>query len=147
MLYVNASKPKLKVGDRVEVVRGAPNVFPFHLVTGTFGRVTRVLQGGLFVDVRMDGEYRDQEGWDSSRFKLVEESKREYIVVVKQHGRFAPSAEPRVFKSERQAVAVAKSMAEKHGGEFFVFASVANAVKPKPEIITVEKAVVTNTIS
>jgi hypothetical protein len=56
--------------------------------------------------------------------KIKEEAVSEegiYIVVVKQYGKLAPAAEPRTYKTAKQANKVAEEMAKTHGGKFYAF--------------------------
>lgn len=55
---------------------------------------------------------------------------RGYIVAVEKDGRYAPATTPKEYGSEEQALAVAQSMADRHGGKFYVLQPVAFAERP-----------------
>ena len=77
-----------------------------------------------------------EEAFYTSRFKLapdvtIEDAPvTEFIIMLHSDGMYRPATEPRKFGSKAQAIKVAQVMAEKHGGRFVVFQTVADAVMP-----------------
>lgn len=57
----------------------------------------------------------------------------DYVIMLYEDGKYKPSENPKVLKSERQALHVAKSMSKQHGGTFVAFKAIADATMPQIE--------------
>lgn len=133
-----------KIGDRVRLVKTGKfeDIRYEKIVTGT------VKQLGLRVDrqdlalITWDQPVDYGTEWWIS-FKDIEPASEapkgpvlpalpeEYILILFKDGKYLPSTEPKVYKSEAQAKRVARDMTERHGGEFRVMKLV-GVSKAKP---------------
>jgi hypothetical protein len=112
--------------------------------------VTRVFSGRDLIEVRKIGTSHFTTACPS-RFKLYRAAKpgpwgvdtkpvlrvedapvREFVIMLRQHGKYLPSPEPKTFGSKSQAMKIAEIMANKHGGRFVVFETVGDAELPEP---------------
>lgn len=71
--------------------------------------------------------------WENSLVEAKRPRAEEYVIMLKEDGKYAPASTPRTYVSEKQALHVATDMAKKHGGVFTVFKAVAEAVLPQAE--------------
>lgn len=121
------------VGDRVRVVNAkgmAASVGATATIKGKEYPYLNIVwdrSNGL-ASTQFDGRYMP------SQFeKAPAEPAGEFILILKRNGRYEPAEYPRVYPTEAQAIAVAKSMANKNKGEeFVVFKTVAAALTPLP---------------
>jgi hypothetical protein len=124
----------VNVGDTVRTnydFRGAAKV-------GATGKVVRKDSYSKWIAIewvrdgldngQMNGSY------SSSYFDVIPTGPAgEFILIVKQNGKYKPADTPRVYPSEAQAMAVAKRMAEQNPGEdFVVFKTLAKVNVPPP---------------
>jgi hypothetical protein len=148
----------LEIGDRVIAIQtfdtcDAGAVGTVHRKNNNY--VCLAIQLRLHTGLDFDGP-RDKWNFDDDiRFAVITEASAKdtpmkgtpvkdaskttagrYIVAVEENGKFAPSAEPKEFSSEAQALRVATIMAQKHAGsKFFVLHAVAVAELPKATAI------------
>lgn len=57
----------------------------------------------------------------------------DHVVMLYEDGKYLPASEPKVYRSDRQAMHVAKSMSKKHGGKFVAFRAIGEAELPQVE--------------
>lgn len=134
-------KHDIEIGDTVRISDTASNRLSPRLkarVNKTYAVLD--VRGSL---VALDGDFRGELPVNAKRIEKVTRSNgfqsKDYIIALKEGGKYKPAETPRTYSSLEQAKGVAREMAEKHRGRFVVFAVVAYVELPKlPTPIVVE---------
>lgn len=119
--FEKVASPAFKVGDKVRVLPGIPTYWWFK--PGHTGTIDSIRVGGDYV-VKFDHK-ADTGILEASQLELYVETpktdtKKTWIISLLESGKLKPAVNPATYRSEKQAHAVAKSMAEKHRGSTFV---------------------------
>ena len=126
----------IKIGDMV-IRKAQLRDGVFKKFAGPY-RVTNVYRGPFETNITIDpaGHELPADGWHARYFDVVPQDKGEWIIILKENGKYSPASTPRVYTTETQAKAVAASMAEKHPGKDFVILKAVG--KAKTTAATVE---------